>query len=133
MTNAHVFDSLTLERGSSTPPKHQLHRWVIEGVAAGRLKPGQKLPTIRALAERLGLAVNTVAGAYRSLEEAGVVEGRGRSGTFIAFDDDPLEAQAQEIAAEAARRLRALGITQDRAMQILRDAVEVAAEVDTSG
>ena len=114
---------LVLNPASPLPPKHQLHRAVVDGIADGRLSPGQKLPTIRALAERLGLAVNTVAGAYRALEEAGVVEGRGRSGTFIAFDDDPLETRAREIATRAAEQLRAIGIERDRALRILEEAL----------
>jgi DNA-binding transcriptional regulator YhcF (GntR family) len=50
----------------------------------GSLAPGSRLPTVRALAEDLGLAANTVAKAYRALEDAGLVQGRGRQGTFVA-------------------------------------------------
>ena len=42
------------------------------------------LPTVRALAEDLELAPNTVAKAYRALEAEELVEGRGRQGTFVA-------------------------------------------------
>lgn len=52
-------------------------------VASGRLAAGERLPPIRALAEGLDLAPNTIAAAYRRLADRGVVVGRGRAGTFV--------------------------------------------------
>ena len=52
-------------------------------VASGRLAPGEELPPIRVLAERLVVNPNTVARAYRELEAAGVVEKRRTAGTFV--------------------------------------------------
>ena len=51
---------------------------------AGRLRPGDELPPIRALAERLVINPNTVARAYRELQRAGVVVKNGTVGTFVA-------------------------------------------------
>jgi DNA-binding transcriptional regulator YhcF (GntR family) len=53
-------------------------------IQRGTLAPGARLPTIRALADQLGLAPNTVAKAYRMLEDDGLIQGRGRLGTFVA-------------------------------------------------
>lgn len=53
-------------------------------VESGRLARGEALPTVRGLADRLGVNRNTVAAAYRHLSEAGLVEGRGRQGSRIA-------------------------------------------------
>ena len=53
-------------------------------VAVGRLAPGEELPPIRVLAEKLVVNPNTVARAYRELEAAGVVEKRRTAGTFVA-------------------------------------------------
>lgn len=53
-------------------------------IAEGVLRPGDRLPPVRTLADELGLAPNTVAAAYRKLGERGMVVGKGRSGTFIA-------------------------------------------------
>jgi GntR family transcriptional regulator len=52
-------------------------------VAAGRLAPGEELPPIRVLAERLLVNPNTVARAYRELELAGVVTKRRTTGTYV--------------------------------------------------
>jgi len=59
-------------------------------VAAGRLAPGEELPPIRTLAERLAINPNTVARAYRELEVAGVVVKRGTTGTFVSASGSPL-------------------------------------------
>jgi GntR family transcriptional regulator len=52
-------------------------------VAAGLLRTGDRLPTVRALAARLGLATNTVARAYQELEADGLVSTRRRVGTVV--------------------------------------------------
>ncbi|WP_189184540.1 aminotransferase class I/II-fold pyridoxal phosphate-dependent enzyme [Streptomyces albiflavescens] len=53
------------------------------GVGSGDLEPGQLLPPMRELAERLGVNPNTVAAAYRTLRERGVIETAGRRGSRV--------------------------------------------------
>lgn len=80
--------------------------------------PGTRLPTVRELAGRLGLAVNTVARSYRELESSGIVETRGRLGTFVAGIDPADEAMvaAAHAYADAAR---ALGRGREEALRYL--------------
>ena len=52
-------------------------------VASGRLRPGQELPPIRALAEKLVINPNTVVRAYNELQREGVIESRHGSGTYV--------------------------------------------------
>src|SRR5437763_9965723 len=59
-------------------------------LASGRLAPGEELPAIRVLAERLVVNPNTVARAYRELEVAGVVEKRRTAGTYVSSARSPL-------------------------------------------
>jgi GntR family transcriptional regulator len=59
-------------------------------VASGRLAPGEELPAIRVLAERLVVNPNTVARAYRELEASGVVEKRRTAGTYVSDHGSPL-------------------------------------------
>lgn len=59
-------------------------------VAAGRLAPGEEMPSVRALAERLVINPNTVARAYLELERAGVVVKRHGSGTYVSEEGSPL-------------------------------------------
>lgn len=49
----------------------------------GALRPGDRLPSVRALAERRGVSVSTAVAAYRSLENAGLIEARPKSGYFV--------------------------------------------------
>ncbi|MFE3074006.1 aminotransferase class I/II-fold pyridoxal phosphate-dependent enzyme [Streptomyces sp. NPDC059247] len=56
---------------------------VERGVGAGALRPGQSLPPMRELAETLGVNPNTVAAAYRTLRERGVIETDGRRGSRV--------------------------------------------------
>jgi GntR family transcriptional regulator len=73
-----------LDPGNGMPIYLQIVQQVKYLVAAGRLSPGEELPPIRALAERLVINPNTVARAYRELERAGVVSKRSTTGTFVA-------------------------------------------------
>ena len=75
---------ISLPERSSRPLSHQLAAALAERIHRGSLAPGSRLPTVRALAQDLDLAPNTVAKAYRALEEQGFIEGRGRQGTFVA-------------------------------------------------
>lgn len=90
---------LQVDPDADTAIFEQLRRGVITAVREGTLQPGSRLPTVRDLAGQLGLAVNTVARAYRELESAGIVETRRRRGTFVARSD-PADA-AMAAAAQA--------------------------------
>ncbi|HDP34972.1 MAG TPA: GntR family transcriptional regulator [Candidatus Hydrogenedentes bacterium] len=59
-------------------------------IASGRLQPGQELPTVRGLAQELIINPNTVARAYRELEQVGVLATRQGSGTFVSTRGTPL-------------------------------------------
>jgi DNA-binding transcriptional regulator YhcF (GntR family) len=81
------------------------------------------LPTVRELAGQIGLAVNTVARAYRELEAAGVLETRGRYGTFVARAD-PADAAMAAAANSFAEAARALGIAKVDALRYLDTAFD---------
>ena len=68
----------------------QIVRQVKYLVASGRLEPGEEMPPIRVLADRLIVNPNTVARAYRELETAGIVEKRRTAGTFVSSNGSPL-------------------------------------------
>lgn len=74
---------ISLDPDAAEPLSEQLAAALGERIHRGSLGPGSRLPTVRALAEDLALAPNTVAKAYRALEDAGLVQGRGRRGTFV--------------------------------------------------
>jgi DNA-binding transcriptional regulator YhcF (GntR family) len=96
----------------------QLRLAVIAAVRDGQLPAGTRLPTVRELAGQLGLAANTVARAYRELETAGVVETRGRHGTFVARTD-PVDTAMAAAAHDYAEVARALGLGRADALRYL--------------
>jgi DNA-binding transcriptional regulator YhcF (GntR family) len=108
---------LTVDPRSATPPYEQLRQQVVRLVRSGKLPAGARLPTVRALARDLGLAVNTVAHAYRALERDGVVETRGRHGTFATAADDG-RAEAVRAAEAFADRIRRLGLDPAEALRL---------------
>ena len=69
---------------SGVPIYLQIVNQVRQMVGSGGLGPGEELPPIRVLAEKLLVNPNTVARAYRELELAGVVEKRRTTGTYVA-------------------------------------------------
>jgi DNA-binding transcriptional regulator YhcF (GntR family) len=116
-------DWLRVDMTASRPLFDQLRTQVIDGVRAGALPPGTRLPTVRDLATQLGVAANTVARAYRELESAAIVETRGRFGTFISRFD-PTDAAMAAAAKEYVDAARALGLTRSDAMRYLANAPE---------
>jgi DNA-binding transcriptional regulator YhcF (GntR family) len=75
--------NLEVDPDAPVPPYEQLRQQITALVLAGALARGDRLPSIRQLANDLGLAGGTVARAYRELEADGVVATRGRHGTTI--------------------------------------------------
>ncbi len=116
---------LTVTTDDPTPTFEQLRRQVVQQVRTGTLAPGQRLPPVRRLADDLGLAVNTVARAYRELEHDGVVETRGRHGTFVAHTGDAAERAAAEAAEEYAARIQRLGLDPEQALEFAARALRV--------
>ncbi|WP_207892135.1 GntR family transcriptional regulator [Streptacidiphilus pinicola] len=114
---------IALDPASPTPPSEQIRALIAAAAASGEAPVGTKLPTVRKLAEDLGLAVNTVAKAYRELESAGVVETRGRAGTVIAASGDRSLAEIARGAASYARRAKSLGLTVDQARAVVETAL----------
>ena len=72
-----------LELGSSEPIYAQIVDQVREQLASGELRPGDQLPTVRQLASELRVNFNTIARAYRLLDEAGLISTQRGRGTYL--------------------------------------------------
>ncbi len=104
-----------LNASSGVPLYVQLMEQIKHAVETGALRPGDQLPTIRALAQELVMNSNTVVRAYRELEHEGIVELRHGLGAFISSSvsaKGKVMRQAQHVVESAIERLSALGITQ---------------------
>ena len=111
MTNKKLY--LQIDFRSGLPIYTQIVNQVQAQVVGGVLKPGDQLPTVRALAEELRVNFNTVARAYRILDEARIISTQQGRGTYITDVPPPgvthklrkeaLEALAQRFISEAMR------------------------------
>jgi DNA-binding transcriptional regulator YhcF (GntR family) len=118
-------DQISIDHDSQVPPFEQLRSQVAALVARGDLAPGTRLGTVRRTAADLGLAVNTVARAYRELEADGVVVTRGRQGTFVrsgVVDGTSDSADvARKAAADYVRLARQVGLTRAEALRLVEE------------
>jgi DNA-binding transcriptional regulator YhcF (GntR family) len=114
---------IAIDHDSRVAPYEQVRLRIAELAAAGALPAGAKLPPVRRLAADLGLAANTVARAYRELEQAGLVETRGRAGTVITARAARTPAEAVRAAQRYAETTRNLGVPPDRALDLVRAAL----------
>jgi GntR family transcriptional regulator len=94
---------LTVDPGDPTPIYAQLERAIRAQIAAGSLRPGDRLPTVRQLAIDLRVNANTVAKVYSELERSGVLATRRGVGTFVRE-----RAEGQSTTAGSADRARVL-------------------------
>lgn len=120
---------LIVDPRSPTPPYEQIRTQLATAIRSGQLPPGGRLPPIRRLAEDLGLAVNTVARAYRELESAGLVLTRGRHGTQVVGSGTAEQALAQ-AAAEYWATVRRLGIEPAEAIAAVAAPLRIAGPLD---
>ncbi len=116
--------NIQIDATSSVPPFEQLRTQLAKQINERTLAVGTRLPTVRKLAEELGLAANTVARAYRELEEAELIETRGRNGSFVSATGGHAQAAVQRAAQEFAAKVRALGVDPEEAVRVVRAALE---------
>ncbi len=105
---------LHIDPENPVPIYVQIEEQVRAMVAAGQLRPGDQLPTIRQLAVDLGVNYNTVARAYLELERAGVITTQRGRGTFVAGAPD--ETHLARLRWEKLRAL--LGASIDEALRL---------------
>ena len=79
-----------LSPGDGRPIYKQIVGQVKHLLGAGRLRPGDEVPSVRALARQLLINPNTVSRAYRELETMGLLVSRQGSGTYVADTGSPL-------------------------------------------
>ena len=103
---------------TGVPIYQQLTEQICAGVARGRLRPDQRLPSVRELSQTLVVNPNTVARAYTELEREGVLYTRPGMGVFVGQSPTPLPKKA--------RRQRLL----ERVDQVLVEAVRVGATAE---
>lgn len=83
---------LEIDFKSDLPIYEQIRRGIIIGLAKGHINPGDKLPSVREMAENIGINLHTVNKAYKLLEADGVLTMDRRFGSLISEDINPMAA-----------------------------------------
>lgn len=110
---------LRIEAAGAVPVFQQIVNQIRDAAVQGRLPSGSRLPAVRALAADLGVAVNTVAKAYRTLEAEGTVTTGGRNGTVIAALADASSTTLSEAARVLVAQAHEAGISREQAMGMI--------------
>jgi GntR family transcriptional regulator len=108
--------SFSLDAASGVPVYRQIIQQIEYAIISGRMKNGDKLPTIRALAVELRINPNTIAKAYNELEIRGILDTQVGSGTFISGTKP-----AGEDAARTAARTQKIREVLGRFLQEMSD------------
>ncbi len=117
---------LSIDSSSGVPFYRQIIQLIEHAILAGKLAPGDKLPTIRALAIELKINPNTIAKAYSELELRGIVTTQVGSGTFVSAMPtdsarDELLRRIDDVAGRFVRDMSALGLDREHMIAIVRD------------
>ena len=115
---------VTIDPSAPEPPFEQLKSHIADARASGALPARHRLPPVRQLAAELGLAPNTVARAYRELEAEGVIETRGRQGSFITATADGAQKQLAAAARAYVAVVRELGLSEADALHAVSRALD---------
>jgi GntR family transcriptional regulator len=125
-----LIENIQLDFRSGIPIYTQIVEQVKQQVISGELKPEDQLPTVRALALELRVNFNTVARAYRLLDEAGIISTQQGRGTYILDVPPPertdklrrqaLESLTRDYLNEALR----LGCSSDEIRKELKEQIE---------
>ncbi len=125
-----------VNQSSGIPLYVQLVEQVKHAVETGALRAGDRLPTIRKVAEDLVMNPNTVVRAYRELEHDGVLELKHGSGAFIresAGRRSSLMLKAQAVMQQALERLTAMGLLEDELRRVFEGELAKASGRITGG
>lgn len=109
---------------SREPIYEQLYNSVVRMIGMGMLTPHEKLPTVRALAQQLGINPNTVSKSYQLLEQNGYVYSTVGKGSFVADNISVLSGQKEEAKinlGKAIKRASDVGITKEEIGEIVSD------------
>lgn len=92
---------IEIDFDSALPIYEQIRREIVRGISRGLLRPGEKLDSVRDMAEQIGVNLHTVNKAYKLLEEDGLIRMDRRYGTLIRDDFPSLrEEEGQRIREE---------------------------------
>jgi GntR family transcriptional regulator len=121
---------VVIELDAATPVYEQIREQLAGYILTGAMALGTHLPTVRALAADLGVAINTVGKAYQSLELDGLVHSRRRTGTVVVYQGANADLSVvRDIARDLVERSALAGLGDETVIALVREAL--AAHVDS--
>ena len=120
---------IRVETSSGMPITRQIAAQVRAQCASGALKPGDRLPSVRALAAELAVNQNTILRVYERLTAEGLLERRHGDGTFVAdrMPSGQMRAQRELLRQEVAKvaeLAKTLGIPSEELQELLEEAMD---------
>ena len=113
---------------SSRPIYLQIIERVNMDIITGRYQPGDKLPSVRDLAQEAAVNPNTMQKALSELERSGLIYSQRTSGRFITEDKELIHQMKKELAAAEVSafvaHMKQLGITPEEIRQLLAETIE---------
>lgn len=122
---------LSLDFSSEIPIYQQIRNQVVIEIASGKLLPGEKLPTIRNLAEEAGINTMTVNKAYQLLKQEGYIIADRRSGARVCErqgENGMMQRQAKENISLALAEAKAAGMQAQEILDYCRNVLEKKGE-----
>ena len=117
---------LRLDFNSDRPIYQQIRDQIVVGIAQGQLRPGEKLPTVRALADEAGVNMMTVSKAYQLLKQEGYITTDRRSGTVVSAREGAQTVPEQTVQRLklAVSELRVAGWSREQVLDLCRELYE---------
>jgi len=121
--------NFSLDPVNGSPIYRQIIQQIEYAILSGRLRPGDRLPTIRSLAVDLKANPNTIAKAYGELEIRGVLATQVGSGTYISdkkpvIEDDSLNRKLREVLSRFVQEMRDLGVEKRELVRLVESYIK---------
>jgi GntR family transcriptional regulator len=121
--------NFSLDAANGSPIYRQIIQQIEYAILSGRMRPGDRLPTIRSLAVDLKTNPNTIARAYSELEIRGILATQVGSGTFISdkkpvMEDDSLNRKIREVLSRFVNEMRDLGVEKRELVKLIESFIK---------
>ena len=114
----------TINYQSREPIYEQLYNNVVRLIGMGVLSPHEKLPTVRALAQQLGINPNTVSKTYQMLEQSGYIYSAVGKGSFVADNSAVMTGRQEDAKKDLVKAVKSasdVGITKDEVIAVVNE------------
>ncbi|MFH8407644.1 GntR family transcriptional regulator [Streptomyces sp. NPDC018019] len=114
-----------VDHASPVPLGDQIAASVRGALADGSVRPGERLPAARAVAESLGVNVHTVLRGYQRLKDEGLIDLRRGRGAVVTGQATPARARLTERVGQLVTEARTLGLTDEEVVAMVRSGLSV--------